>query len=320
VILVRQPGAEGIVARAETRVAAELRAAGFEVEEKVEEPPAPDGDESDTGPPDTVATVVLTRARGGAATEIRVFDHVTKKTVVRRIETSQGGEGVLALRVVELMRASLVEPLVVAAPPDPAVPPAAPPLPPHVRDFTLEGTHPAAAAGASYHFALGAEAAAVASGDSLGVAWAPALDLSLDFADVLRARLLFVGPAFGASVDGTAGTATIRQELALAELAWEPVRRTAPVQPFLALGAGPYHLDARGSAHAPFVDAEDDVWALATSLGAGLRFRLAPVFYVVAGARALLLAPRPVVAFGSTDVAEAGRPGLIGTLGIEVDP
>src|SRR5580693_4416451 len=78
VVLIREPTADGVVARAETRVAAELRAAGFGVDERVEPAPPPDGDESADAPPGAFATVVLTGARGGAWAEIRVLDHVTR--------------------------------------------------------------------------------------------------------------------------------------------------------------------------------------------------------------------------------------------------
>ena len=320
VVIVRARGADALVARTEVRLAAELRAAGFVVEERAVDS-ATDArrvvdDETNDG---AFATILLQRAGNGTATDIWVADHVTKKTVVRRIGggAGDGAERVLAMRVVELMRASLVEPLVLP-PPNEAPAPTAPPS--DVATWALVERPATAPPGSDRtSVAIGAGVAALYASSSLGFSWAPSLDVDFAVCSICRARALVLGPAFGARVDGSQGSATVRQELAILELAIEPSLGVRWMRPFVALGGGVYHLDARGSARAPFVDAHGDAWAAIASGGAGVRLRLSGAASFALGARALVAFPRPVVAFASDTAASAGRPSILGTLALEVD-
>lgn len=312
VVIVRERSADAVVARAEVRLAAELRAAGFVVEEREVDSASDARRVVDAGVDGAFATILLVRAGGGAATDIWVADHVTKKTVVRRIG-GDGGERVLALRVVELMRASLVEPI--ALPPPVEAPRVEPPAD-VVRFVAVE---PDAVPSADRTtLALAAGASALYASSSIGLAWAPSIGLDVAACDVCRARALVVGPAFGGSVDAAQGSARVRQELALAEFALEaPLARW--FRPFVAVGAGAYHLDVRGTARAPFVDGGGDAWAALASGGAGARVRIAGAAALSLGARALFAFPRPVVVFATDAAATAARPAILGTLALEVD-
>jgi hypothetical protein len=323
VLLVRDRGADAVIDRAEVRLAAELRAAGFEVEERVVE-----GDDDarklieepgDTGP---FATVLLRRTGARAATDVWVADHVTHKTVVRRIGSRGAGEGAdraLALRVVELMRASLVEGLVLPPVEDePSSPePLSPaPAPPDVAAWTREAIHPPMPT--TSRVVLGVGVAAAFAGPDVGMAVAPEVRVAWRASDMWSLGLIAAGPGFGGRVVGVEGSATVRQELALIEVAFEPPTG-GPVRAFLAAGAGAYHLYASGDATSGFVGHGDDAWAALGAAGGGVRVRLAGAASVVLDVRELLALPRPVLVFGAERVAASMHPGTLGGLSLAVD-
>jgi hypothetical protein len=154
---------------------------------------------------------------------------------------------------------------------------------------------------------------------SFGAAFGPSLTVGFPFADRLVARAVIVGPVFGSRVDASEGSATVRQELAIGELAFALTPRDAVVRPTIGIGAGAYHLAAQGNATTPFLGESDDLWSalIAASLGASVR--LAPHARVDLSGRALVAFPRPTLAFASSEVADGGRPALALSLGLEVD-
>jgi hypothetical protein len=351
VVIVRDRSADPVVDRAEVRLAAELRAAGFTVEERVvdgdddarrvveetREEALPRGAGSTTplekpaegGP---FATVLLRRAGARAATDVWVADHVTHKTVVRRMGSRGGSDAAaraLALRVVELMRASLVEGLVLPPsdddlppptppPSSPAPPPPTPPvLPADVGAWTRDALHTPLADRPS-HVRLSLGVAGAFAGPDLGVAVAPVLRVGWLPARAWTVALVAVGPGFGAHVTAPEGTASVRQELALAEVAFEPPTEGA-VSGFLALGAGAYHLYASGDATPPYTSSHDDAWAALFAAGAGVRVHLSGAASLVVDAREGITLPRPVVLFASQRVAEAMHPGTLGGVSLAVD-
>ena len=329
VVIVRDKSADAVVDRAEVRLAAELRAAGFQVEERVVE-----GDDdarkvveepADGGP---FATVLLRRSGARAATDVWVADHVTHKTVVRRMGSRGAGDAAdraLALRVVELMRASLVEGLVLPAsdddaPPAPSPAPAVAPariLPPDVTDWTRDALHEPPPR-RSPHVGLALGVAGAFAGPDVGMAVAPELHVAWYATPAWSIGVLAVGPGFGARITAAEGTATVRQELALGEVAFD----SAPAgvaSVYVSLGAGAYHLDASGDANPPYTSGHDDTWSALLAVGAGLRVRIAGGTSVVLDAREVLALPRPVVVFASERVAAAMHPGTLGALSLAVD-
>ncbi|MFI5306775.1 MAG: hypothetical protein ACHQ53_05455, partial [Polyangiales bacterium] len=117
VALVRTDSSDRLLRDAGTRLRAELHAAGFDVIE-VDRAPGDEreGVESAESNGAAFATVALNRARSGAFADVWISDHLTGKTVVRRLEVSEASNAaaVLAIRALELLRASLLE--VAAAP------------------------------------------------------------------------------------------------------------------------------------------------------------------------------------------------------------
>jgi hypothetical protein len=323
VLVVRDRSADAVVERAEVRLAAELRAAGFEVDERVA-----DGDAEarklveQPGDGGAFATVLLQRAAAGASTDVWVADHVTHKTVLRRMEAHGRGDAAdrsLALRIVELMRASLVEALVLPAPTEPpeAAPPPPPPPPPlDVARWTREALQAPPTALAPLRLSLGA--AAAFGGSAVGMAVAPELRIAWRPSVAWSLGLLAAGPAFGARASGSEGSAEIRQELALVELAYE-LRVATPLRAFLAAGAGAYHLVASGNASSPFTSGQGDAWAALVGVGLGLEVDLVGPASLVLDAHELFAAPQPVIAFAADHVATVMSPGTLLSLSLAVE-
>jgi len=322
VVLVRERGADAVVERAEVRLAAELRAAGFTVEEQTAES-ADDArklvEDADARGP--FATVLLRRARVGAATDVWVADHVTHKTVVRRMSARGAGDAAdrgLALRVVELMRASLVEGLVLPPPEDEPDTPAPAPAPPpaDVTAWTREAVRePPAPEGGTVDVALGV--AGAFAGPDVGLAVAPELRVAWRPSRTWSIAVLGALPAFGARVAASQGNATVRQELAIVEAAFEPAL-VDWIRPYVAAGAGGYHLDATGHASAPYTSGSADAWSALLAAGIGARLRLTGSTWLAFDVRELVALPRPVVAFAGDTVAVAMRPGTLAGMTLAV--
>jgi hypothetical protein len=115
VALVTPANGDATVREAATRMRAELRAAGFEVIELEAGAGVDPRAQVEKAAPDArpFATVLIVPAASGAAAEIWVADHLTAKTLVRRVvaRRTRGARpaSALAIRALELLRASLLE-------------------------------------------------------------------------------------------------------------------------------------------------------------------------------------------------------------------
>jgi hypothetical protein len=150
VALVSSSSNDRVLREANTRLRAELLDAGFEVIE-VDRAPGDPRSEVEDAASDTMsfATVAMNRAGNRAFADVWISDHVTGKTVVRRLEVGAGPNttAILAIRPLELLRASLLE---VAAKASPSEPPmsapndvvkwVAPALPPAPASALLRGS------------------------------------------------------------------------------------------------------------------------------------------------------------------------------------
>lgn len=321
VVLVREHD-DALLDRTETRLAAELRAAGFSVEEQTAEG-ADDArrlvEEADARGP--FATVLLRRAHAAAATDVWVANHVTHKTVVRRVTARGAGdaaERALALRVVELMRASLVEGLVLPPPDEePEAPAPTPTRPPaDVAAWTNEAVRqPEAPERGTFDVALGV--AGAFAGPDVGLALAPELRVAWRPLQKWSIALLGAVPAFGARVTAAQGSASVRQELGLVEGAFEP-DLVDWIRLYVTAGAGAYHLDATGFANAPYTSGGASSWSALVAAGLGARRCLAGSTWLALDVRELVAFPRPVISFAGETVAVAMRPGTLAGLTLAV--
>jgi hypothetical protein len=321
VLLVRQKGADVIVDRAEVRLAAELRAAGFEVDERTA------GGDDDArklveqpGEAGAFATVLLQRAPAGASTDVWVADHVTHKTVVRRIDARGKGDAAdraLALKVVELMRASLVEAMVMPPPADAPPPAAVAKPPPDVARWTREAVREPEPELRPFRLSLGA--AGTFGGPGVGVALAPELHVAWRPSSSWSVGVLAAGPALGAKASGSEGTADVRQELAMIEGTYE-VPLAPPLRAFVAADVGAFHMQTTGTASAPYTSTTAEAWSALFGAGLGLSLTIAGPASLVLDAHELFAAPRPVIAFASDRVATVMSPGTLVALSLSVEP
>ena len=313
VILVRPPAAPPSVAEALVRLRGELIAAGFDAEvielalgadvraslERV----AP----ASTGSATALVAVIASPEPGSA--ELWVIDRVTGKTVVRRVNAGSADAPrmaeVLAVRAVELLRASFLE-LAIANRPAPEQPATTEPVVERWAIQTLEEP--------DWTWAVEAGAG---TADAIGGVWNPILSvarLERAFGWRFCGRLTFEGLGTDARVTTPSGYADVSQTAALAE-GIVRFRRGRRLEPLLSVGAGAFRLTADGHETAPYQGVSGARWAAAGDVGVGVRL---PVrrrrFEIGVEVHALLAQPYPTVRFFDAQVTQAGRPSLIGSL------
>jgi hypothetical protein len=131
------------------------------------------------------------------------------------------------------------------------------------------------------------------------------------------AGLLAVGPALGASFDSSLGSATVRQELAVAQFAVSFLQ-TERVELRATAAAGVYHLDANGVVGPPLSPVSDQVTSFACGVGVEADVRLTPALLLGAALAGFGLGPRPGVAVSSERYL-FNPPFLTSSLGIGVE-
>jgi hypothetical protein len=316
VALVRSSSSDRVLHQATTRVRAELVAAGFEVVD-VDRAPGDPRSEVEEAAPDAscFATIAMSRAANGAFADVWVSDRITGKTVVRRLEvrSDENGTSVLAIRTLELLRASLLEVAAerpsaeppVSAPNDVMrwITPALPAPPPPAPVSPLRGP------------SLGFGALVLHGLRGIGPAVGPTACFSLGLGPWF-ARATFAGPLLGPDLQSAAGSATVRQELAALAFGWASVPH--PVGVYTWGGAGALDLHTDGSASAPYRGTSGDVISFLTTAGLGALVRIAPRLGVTVDVSALYLVPQPIVVIAGRDAGSGGSPSVGASLGLLV--
>jgi hypothetical protein len=316
VAVVRTDSSDRLMRDASTRLRAELDGAGFEV---IEVDRAP-GDsraqvEAAAGSAGSFATVALNRASFGAFADVWISDHLTGKTVVRRLEVTEASNAaaVLAIRALELLRASLLEMAEPARATEPALAPPADVL------HWVEPVLPKSTAWPRDFFAgpaLGVSVLGLQGMQGLGLALGPSLRVSYGLGRQWFGRLSLAGPLVGPEPARAEGRASVRQEFAALDLGFATsARRFAG---FGWLGAGVFHLHTAGSAASPFRATRDDVVSFLASGGLGALARLGPRTAVSAELGLLWLLPHPVVVIAGKDAGSAGVPSISFAVGVLV--
>jgi hypothetical protein len=332
VALVRPTGADPTIAEAMHRIHGELRAEGFDVVEVDAPPdstaPAASPDAGPTAAPSAtqaaapgatpIATITLSMDEGTRVAELRVFDRLTNKIVVRRApvepEAAAHPAEVLAVRAVELLRASLLELLV-----EPRRPAAAP-----ASDVRQASRWAARALPAEQQPktepiwpAWAIEAGAAILGDFGGVppAVLPLARVRRSIAGPVGARLTIAGLGTQPHVTTSAGSAAVTQAFGLAEVV-ATLGAMWPVRPFFTLGAGAAYVGVEGKTSGPYLPRNDARWGFAGDVGAGMEIRLGKHLSLSFEGHALGIAPYPVVQILRADVAKTGEPSLAGSASV----
>jgi hypothetical protein len=323
VVLAAPAAPDEVVAEVATRVRAELAAAAFDV---VFVPLAPGANpreqiEAASIEPRPIATLAIVRLADRPAVDIWVYDRLTEKTLVKRLDLGKRADpehtSALAIHAVELLRASLLETRTRA---QAAARAADNPkrIPREVGDWVARAVEPQKTLLEGNTIAIGG--AVVHSFAGIGPAYAPAARISFGASNGLAGRLSIVGPAFGANLDGPKGTASVRQEMAFIELVYAPSR--AWLAPLVSIGAGGYHLYTNGQPANPRdVASTGHVWAALIDAGVGLAVRLGAGAAVSVDLHAFVTEPGARVAIGDgandTTIGPAGRPSFVASLGLQ---
>jgi hypothetical protein len=323
VALMRPSTASPEVTQALTRIEGELTADGFEVvlvDSARVDPAAPIGDLGrDAGALASIDLLVDTAAR---TAELRVVDRLTNKAVVRRTpidetDTSKAAE-ILAVRAVELLRASLLELLIEAG----DGPRAAPRASEAEARQASKWASRALSSERPSRWALEAGAAVVASVGGIGPAVLSVLRGRFAFARALTLRATLAGLGTQPRIEAPTGSAVIGQDMGLIELVAAPWSASPPprLRPAFSLGIGTLYTSVDGQAGFPYVGRRDSQWALAADAGLGLVLQMSQRFAVALEVHALLARPYPIVRFLDDEAAHGGEPSTLATLTLVGSP
>ena len=309
VLLIRPQAAAREVSAALVRVQGELVADGFDVVSLEAAPGTTSAMAMEQAEAQGNSTTVgLFLSADGKSAQLWVVDRLTNKTVVRQVATADESENVLpevlALKAVELLRASLLE-LVIER--TASAPKAARAAAQHASEWAARPlVHPP-------RFAIESGAALLWSPGQIDAAFESVARGRYAARRELELRISFAGLGTRPQVRGTGGSAQIEQWYGLAEGLFLPFPELV-VRPLLSLGVGAFHASAKGEASFPYRGLRSSRWAFAADAGAGLGLRLASRLELSLEGHALWLAPEPVLGFVDDEGPRVAAPGVVGTL------
>jgi hypothetical protein len=318
VVVLRSAGSDPVTTEATARVQGELGAAGFRVAVVPFTLSSLDPDAArravetagaELSPTGAFAIVVHPTDRGVTA-EIWVSDRVSQRTVVETAHLTQTDRDreseILAVRAVELLKASLAEFWVEAVPPPPPVttklpeaPPKEPPPPPAARTRAF-------AAG----LGLGVGVGMLDGFREIGAQWMPTLVMSYGWERGAALQLAFHGLGPAATVRAASGSATVEEQFATVDVmkTWWP---RLPVVPLACAGIGFHHVHVTGSGNTPYTGTTADDWAPLTNLGVAAGVPIYSGLSVLAQARAVVAWPPTSIRIAQTDAGHLGGPSLL---------
>ncbi len=256
-----------------------------------------------------VAAIAIEPSPGSTVVEVWVSDGLTGKLSIRQVDTAGrgGSPSLLAIRAVELLRASLIE---LSHPARDATETPTPPEP--VRRLTTERDR----ASTSYRSGFGVEAGAAGLLGTSPVtpSIAPMLRLSWCADLGLGARLSWIGPTAGPSIGDPGGAASVTEELLVGEIVYAPPL-DAPIGWLASAGLGILHVDATGELADPRREKGGGATVLATTVSTGVDLRLHDHFGVSLETFVGATAPAVVIDIGDAELGSIGQPLLGVTLG-----
>jgi hypothetical protein len=256
---------------------------------------------------DALASLAFVRHDGKTSVEVWLADRASGKVTMRTLLLSKTADAssVLAIRAVDLLRASLRELDAGKPPPSDVVGVDRRPIPEAVTTLAAAPT-PA--------WMLRVEGVVIFDGPRLGLAYGPSLGIFHSVSDRVDLGIALAGPLLGAGWKTSDGSASVREELGWAELRVHALRsRWLRLGGNLALGE--HYLQAQGQAIAPLLSRTDQVWSWVGALGLHAEASVIARAAIVLSLRALMLAPRPGLGIGQQR-AVIGLPVLDASLGI----
>ena len=317
VVLLRSNASDEVTTEATARVEGELGAAGFHVE--IVAPIGADArQELETAGSALHAiaafAIVVHPSGSHAIAEIWVSDRLKQTTVIQRAELTgsdhQRRAEILAVRAVELLKASLAELWIQPSaplPPPPPPPPAEPSRPPHIETPVPQ---PPVRAAFTAGPGVGIGAGLLEGFGSAGAVWAPAVIVSYGWQSGVALQLDLHGLGPTTVLNAPAGTARIEEQFGTFDLlkTWWP---RWPVAPFLCAGVGAQHVHVSGDANVPYQGTTTDTWAPITSAGLGAAIPVHSGISVVLRGRGVLAWPATEVHLAQIDAGQFGGPSML---------
>jgi hypothetical protein len=310
VALVRPEGQDEVLVDAFNRLGAELRIHRFETQ-VVDLPVAEDPSRvlaEVARREHALASIAFLHRNGKTTVDLWLVDRVSGKTTMRTIQVRKGADAssVLAIRAVDLLRASLGE-FEPGERPPPDVREVDPgPVPPAVEALALDDEP---------NVMVRAEGMLLAPGPRYGVAYGPEVGLYASAGD-FAFGLHFAGPLVGASLDTPKGSASVTEEIVALE-GRALVARTPRLDVGVSVNAGAFFLQAEGRAEPPLRSKSASEWSLLGGAGVHSDIKLLPRLAIGLSLRALGLFPRVGVAV-DTESELLGMPLVAASLGVRV--
>jgi hypothetical protein len=307
VVLLEPTQPDAVARETLTRARAELSGAGF----RVVVAPRGEGDtrtslEGAIRDAGAIAAIAIESRARSSAVEVWVSDRLTGKLSIRPVENQGEAPALLAIRAVELLRASLLE---LANPP--ASTKKNPDPPAEVKRLTDPTT---TTESRRTGFGIEAGMLGLLAVEGLHPAIAPMLRASYGVPVGVGARITWAGPSFGPSLEGELGQAVITQYMGLAEVVYAPPLG-GPVALLFSGGVGAYHVSAAGELLDPQRARSGGSTTFIATWGAGLDFRIHRRFGVALETLGGVTAPGVTVDMGDEKVGRFGRPILGASLG-----
>ena len=300
------------------RLQGELTSAGFATEiVDAAAGDGPDGHESRAGLERLAerrgvdAVVAVVGDLSPDSVEVWVIDKVTGKSVVRRVPfepKAPRATRTLAIRAIELLRASFLE-IDLAARERQNEPSAAPPpAVVHFMEMERLARHPE-------RFGVEVGGAAVTSLDGVGLAVMPLLRFDWALVPWFVAQMALARLGTRPTIETKAGSAQVAQSYGLlgACFRFRTGERWRPVALF---SAGVLHTSVEGRADSPNQGRSAEQWSLLLDGGVGVALRMPDRFYLLLVAHAQMAEPYLAIRFMDTVVATSARPNLLLTLTI----
>lgn len=307
VALVGPERPEAQVAEALVRMKAELGAAGFDVREVSARPgeaprAALERAAADLG---AALAVAIDRGTSAAAAEVWVADRVTNKTLVRAVPAS-GDAQVLALRTIELVRASLLE---LERPSPPVAKP-----PPDVVRFAAPPPAPRRGPWESFQVQLSGEVLVHAS--ALPPSFLPSLALSYGFPVGAFVRLVGAAPSLSPELAIPGGSVSLSLQRASLGVGFGGWLAKPWIAAEVELSGGFLHAEAAARVSPPALGRTTDGWAFLGGLVGGLSLTIADGWAIPLSVGLLVGAPETFVAYEGENLGTIGRPSVSFGLGV----
>jgi hypothetical protein len=320
VVLLRPSAPDEVTTMALARIKGELTAAGFDVIVLPQREELPPRNAVETAAPElkplAVFAIFHDPARIGTSrgAEIWVSDRLVDRTSVERMRLDDAepsrGATVLAVRAVELLKASLAEFWSVPERPAPAAPAEPRVSPPKIvpivqPPLASEGLAAQAAFGMLYSFG------------EIGPVWTPLLALSYGTAEGIGARMTVGGLGSDAIVETAEGTGRVQQQLATLE-GFVTSRWPGSVQLFASAGVGAYRVGVEGTGVYPYRGRSGQSWSFLTGVGVGVAAEVYPHITFIAEGEGYWAWPSAVIRVANTDAGRRYWPLLLARAGIGI--